>query len=877
MPVRPLRPSLQRPIARVALVAAMAGLFTGVGSGAGAGNGVVRQAVAQEDGVSNREARSREDRDRIEDQVRALTNNRVVGRNDTQVARRIAVLLNSRDPDARRALREILANTSAPQKVIEHLGVAILFDSGAADLVPDVIERLRVERASALAHYFDGPLVRYADAALVRSLAALAKDASRTVGYRLTAVRALGITAHTNGLPVLLELWSDPAPDVRLAASRAFIHVVPFIRSRADAATLLDHMRESGLPLVEVLRERLRAVESVGVEPVESDYLREYIDVSMVALPHLPLDQVVALFLDSPVAELRLAAAERMATVDYDSEPDPALARIGVGTALFDTLRREEDADVERAILSALVPLARPIRGHVDRAGIDALMRRARASGRAARDVRIAAIQLLGALRVRDPRPVAMLQSEFDGLADTDPDLRIEILKSLSAIAVDQTGWLSKRVLSESYDRVAEAMVVELAKMNDPGAISAFNELLARPHPSDIVRHNASSGLVSLWATHGVAAARDILIARGLNDASVTVRETSASGLGNRPSDDPRLLAALEGVVMRPDENVRVRKAAAGSLLDLDPDGALHRLISVLADGTIWDVVRQRRVDRLVDGEIDVKDVLSDTDALWGADEQDVRDRALQLLQAVVDAGTGLWEGSEGRGLVHERLARLLLDSARPEDACDVAALLVSDGLRADDPAFRWRLLFASSLRACGTEEPLHRAAAQLSAMRTDKDLPPAIRSAVLLELGETLLQLDDPTGAVEILGMIGDAVDLTLSEKKRRAELTTLADERSVSERQLVLELLARLDEPEARSAFKTLGYRAARHLHAALLNESDLAALRRIMNGAGVLTGTEFTIPEPATDDETQAVRNAALAALLRLVATGPESGGR
>jgi len=745
----------------------------------------------------------------------------------------------------------------------------------AADLVPDLVERLRVERESALAHYFDEPLLRYANSALVRALAELSRDTSRSLGFRRTAVRTLGTTAHSEALPVLVDLWADDDTEMRIEASRAFTAIVPFVRTREQAVQLLADMAESGVPLVEVLRRRLRLLEAAAAMRTEGDYRSEYVEIALAALPHLPLGEVVEFYLDAPVPSLRQAATERMGTIDWDSEPDPGLARIRVGKALLAALSREEDSAVERAILATLVPLARSIQDHVGREAMAALMQRATASGGATRDVRVASIKFLGALR--DPRPVARLQHEFDALGDTDPDLRIELLKAFAPVAVDLTRWLRDRVLSETDQRVAEDMVVELLKKNDPDAVSTLDELLARSESSEILRHHAIAGLVNLWANHGIAAACDVLIERGLNDDVVTVRETSAHGLGNRASDDPRLLAALEGVVLRPTEEDSVRAPAARSILNLDSEGALQRLMPVLAVEAIWDVYRDRRVDDLRAGEIDVSDVLAEADTLWTAPDPETRERAVLLLQAVVDAGNGLWEGAEGRGFIHERLASRLLESGRPEHACQVAEALLAGELRADDPEFRWRFLLARSLRACGASDPLRRAVRELTSLRTSADLPPALKIPVLLELGDTQLQLDDPTGALESLVLIDDLAELSVAERNRHAELAALAQTRSDEEKRLVLQLLTRPTEPEARRQLGVLGYRAARHLKDALDDEMDIPRLRRLMAAIEVISGRPFELPDEITTDDLEQLRFDARAALQTAIETRQTRGER
>ncbi len=806
-----------------------------------------------------------EDRERVETLVRTLNNPSVL-RIPGELRDRIDRLLSSRDPFARRELRRLVRDTGARTIVVERIITSVLVDRAAIDLVEDVVERLRIEQGSSLARSFDEVLLHYADTALVTRLAELASDTTRAVDFRATAAVTLGRTGHAAALSPLLRLWGAPQAELRLAASRAFVHIVPFVTTRAEAQQIVADMREHRLPLAEVLRRRLRAVAAQPVPGNAADFERAYVELARAALPHVPLADVLRLYLGSPVAGLRAAAARRLREFPWDGERDATQSRRAAGKALLRALRREETAGVEGEMLDTLVPLAPALRENVVDAELAALVTRARASGGAPRPVRSAAIRLLGALH--DPRPVGALQDEFDALRDTDPELRIELLSALVASGVDMTGWLARRVLDEPDVRVARDMVVKLGQAPRPAAVGVFVQILKDRHPDTRLRSYVVQALVSLWAGSGVVRARDALIDYGLTDPHVAIREVSASGLGNsRPGEQPPVLAALEAVVLRPTEHVKVRVAAARAILDLDDSGALERLRPMLTVGAIWDVYRNRRTEDLRSSHATVEDVLRDADALWETGDPALRERAVQLLQAVVDAGSELWEGQDGRGLVRERLATRLLASGRPADACAIVEGLVAAAPRDGDPTYRWRLLLGRSLRACGSGENLARAAAALTELRDDEALPAPLRPSVLLELGRTELQRGDPTAAVATLAAIGDAAaQLDAEDASLLRELREEAAARSEAERLRVFALVERVGDADAQEELRALGPRAARPLRAALAAEgtTDVARLRQLLLAAAVLARRTFEIPADATPEQVAEIVAAARAGL-------------
>jgi HEAT repeat protein len=820
-----------------------------------------------------------EDRKRIERLVRTLNNPSVL-RKPGELRSRIDGLLSSRHPLARRKLRELLGDTGARTPVVEQIVASVIMDRDAMDLMDDVVERLRVEQDSTLAQSFDDELLRYADSDLVRHLAELARDTERPSGFRAAATTTLGRTGHDEALSALVDLWRDPDPDVRLAASRGFVRIVPFVRTHEEAERLVAEIRAHQLPLAEVLRRRLRELEAPLPTTPESDYRDPYVALARAALPHVPLRDVLELYLPSPLPELRAAAAARLRDFPWDAEPDAMQAQRAAGKALLRALRREEVASVEGEVLDTLVPLAPALREAVDEEELGALIERARGDGSAAGPVRRAAIRMLGALR--DARAVAVLQDEFDALRDTDPELRIEILSALGAIGADITEWLARRVLDEPDVRVAREMVLKLGQATDPAAVGVFVELVKERHPDERLRLYVVQALASLWANNGVQRARDALIDFGLTDSLVAIREVSANGLGNpRPGERGPVLEALTRVLERPDEDVKVRVAAARAILDLDDEGALDRLRPMLSVGAIWDVVRNRRVEDLRGSHITVDDVLRDADALWAAGDPDLRERAVQLLQAVVDSGTDLWESSDGRGRPRERLVERLLASGRPVDACAIAEGLVAATPRDGDPRHRWRLLLGRALRACGSRENVARAERELTVLRGEEDLPAELHDAVALELGHALLQQGDPTGAHLVFSGVGDAVDLPPEDAARLRELAAEARERSDEERLRVLALVDRIAEPDAQEQLRELGRFAARHVDAALAEASapveDGTRLRQLLLATAALARRTFEIPQDATPEQIAEIVAEARAFLAAEIAGDDGAGER
>ncbi len=816
-----------------------------------------------------------EDRARIEDLVQSL-NNPVVARVPDELRQRIDRLLAARHPLAREALRAILRDTGARTAVVEQIVVGVLIDPHASDLVDDVVERLRIEQDSALAQRLDEPLLRWADTALVRRLAELAVDPARTRAYRLTAIGALGRTGHGAALAPLLDLWNARDAEVRLAASRAFVRIVPFVSSKDEAAAVLAQLEGDALPLAEIFRRRLRELGAPHTAVRQSSYEAEYVALARAALPRLPLEDVLRLGLASPLPDLRSAAAARLLSYPFDAEADPAAARIAAGKALLDALREEESATPESDLLDALFPLAAAVRENVSDDEMRALTSRVRAGGRTPLAVRRAAIRVLGALR--DPRPVAVLEQEFDALRDTDPEVRIELLDALAASARDVTGWLSRRALEERDVRVARRMVLLLGQATDPAAAEVFVALVRDAHPDDTVRYYAAQALARLWAYDGLVEARDALVRYGLSDPALAVREVSVNGLANaRPGDRAPVLAALERALARPDEDAKVRVAAARALLDLDAAGALARLAPHFVHGAVWDVYRARRVEDLRGAHVSVEDILHESDALWTMPLEGARPRALDLLQAVVDAGTGLYEGRSGRGVVRERLARRLIEAGRPLEACAVAESLLAQPPRDDDPRVRWRLLLARAQRATGVTERVQKAERDLLALAGEPGVSPDTRALAVLERAHALLLLGDPSEAQRALAAIDELAAARFDEEDvaRLRRLRADAKAGSDAERARVLELAQALDtRQDAREALAALGWRAARQIDDLLGGAPDLARARPLVRAAGVLVGRELSLAETATPAQVaEAVREARLA--LSAYLTRPSAG--
>ncbi len=805
-----------------------------------------------------------ENDERIDRLVRGL-NIPALTKKPELVAARVRDLLASRHPRAYADLRARVLRTSEKPVIVLEIARAILADPDAGDLLDALVERLRVERGSGLSATLAGPL-RNVDAPVLARLAEFARARGRAPEFRSAAIDVLGRTGREDALPLLLDLWGGPDELLREPARRAFVGIAPVVGTLAEARAMWSEMNDGPypIPLNEMLRRRIREQTrelATHSDSDQQDLARRYRETAERALPHLPLTEILAAeLLESPVTSLRIAAAKRLAGYPFDRETDGAAARQAAGKALFTALRHEDDAEAERAVLAALAPLASVLRDNVNAKSLRALLQRAIGPD-VSRDIRSQTLALLGALK--EKRAIAPLQKAYDELADTDPEMRQEILGTLEETGSDLTSWLIVQVNSEGDERIVKKIVAILGRTPRPEAISAFTRLLQHSD-DDEVREFVATSLGNIWVRLKSEDALRALVEHGLTDASTSVRRATVRLLGNRiPEGEAVVLPALKRVAHDKREQMSVRTAAAEALRSFAGLASFEHLVDVLDVEAIWAVYADLvKVELARDPTLSAQ-VIGQARQMWDTGSGPGQARAVALLREVIGSRDGLWETGEGRGLFREQLAEWLIESGKPPEAAAVAQELLDAEGQTEDPRARWELLTARALRRCRTDDSQTRCQTMLASLAA-AELPADLRARVYFELGLVQLERGDPTAALGAL----DEVDREHLPVEHRSALTSSkADARRASEEEhaRVIALVEVLgtgtpEEAEAETSLKGLGQRAMRHVYDALDQSStDAAYQRRLLRAASLLLGVTISPDEDTPEKLAEAVSNA------------------
>lgn len=842
---------------RTALPASL--LLTVVVAATGPRTGAWTEAHAQQDGAEQR-ARDRE----VDEAVERLRNNPFFASYPDRVRDLVHMLFEQRTPRADDALRRLLADASAQASVVEQIAAAALLD-GSHRFVGDVVARVQREGGGTLEERL-APTLLHVPSGTVRRLGDIARDTPRPAGQRLAAVRLLGRTGDAAALDTLAALWAGPEREYREPARAAFDAILPgAAASAAEASSVVESIRREDLPVSEYLRRMLVQRARAGQGDRGSVSTGDYAQLAREFLPSATLDQVLRLYLaDSPLADVRELAARRIAEFPWDAAGDPD-GKLRAARAAFEALRREESAAVEAAILSALVSLAPALRGNVATEEIESVLVRVRTRESTSRETRLLATRLVGELR--EVRAVPALQAQYDALGDADPEARLAVLDALQQIPVDITPWLVERIEGQANVRIVRKLVVLLHRGRDPAAVASFRRLL-ETHPDQQVRWDVAKALGTLWAGTGAPEARDALLVVGVADADPTVRTTCVASLGFPGPGKDAVIARLQRVVAQ-DLDLRVRQAAAKSIMDLDEAATIRNLEAALADDpAIWSMVCNALVESLHRRDRSPDRVLEAATQLVAAGH---RTLAIEVLEQADAARPELWDDTSGRARLRERLARLDLDAGRPAEAERVARALIA-AAPDDDAGRRGEILLCEALTASGVREKLLDAERRLETLTADLRLDASAAGLCAATLGACRLGLSDPVGALDALGGVRLA-DLPKDLRIRVEGLIDDARRKAEEERKVVLawaEALSGPDAAAARAALTRSGWRAARHLTAALAEARDVAGLRRLLPSVEVVAGRSFAALGPQTTQEqatavAQAAREA-LAAVAR-----------
>lgn len=747
----------------------------------------------------------------------------------------VQLLMRQRSAKSDAYLRDLLADTGAHPTVVEQIVTATLID-GEHRFLPEVVDRLRREAGSALDRALDVAFLTYSDAALVQRLVLLASDDKRSAEFRVEAVEILGRTGNPEALDPLLDLWGGPRRELREPAATAFERILPVsAASREEAQIAREAIR--GIPFSEALRRLVKKGASRPVPTASRDVEADYVRLATQMLPRATLQQVIESYLTSSVPAVRAMAARRIAEFPFENS-EATDDKVRAARECLAALRREDVESVELELIAALTTRAMELRGAVGKDDLDALTARVRLGGRSSNAVRLASVRLLGDLREREAAPV--LRETFESLKDGDVELRLALLDALQQAPEDVTAWLISRLAVETHSRVVRKIVVLLNRASDPSAaIDAFSRLLAS-HPDQQVRWDVAKSLGTLWATRQLPAARDALMGAGLADIDATVRRTSAASLAADGPGRDRVIERLRKVV-ESDGDPKVCEAAAKSIVDLDEASAAKNLLPYIADKVeIWRLYRDHLVEDVRRRDKTPERVLAACDVLA---ENGNRLLAVDLLTQVSAAHDGLWENDGGRGALLERLASLLLDLGDPDGARAAAQELVDVTPRDAGPARRRaELLLAMAFCRSGRTEELADARRMLDALRYVEDLPPARRAEAAVELGDCLLRMSDPFGAVAVLTPVAARADLSPSLVKRASVLLDDAKHRAEEERKLVSGYLDGLDGPQpadAQKALRDLGARVVPPLVSLLDDAKDAPSVKKLLRACAVVTG--------------------------------------
>ncbi len=790
----------------------------------------------------------------LEEQLARLRNNPFFARMPQRVFEIVQQMLALENPRVDRSLRDLLLDTGTHPTVVEQIVIATWIEPQHR-LLPDVVERLRIEAGSELDRQLELPILTYGDAALARRLVELAGDTARPTRFRATAVDLLGRNGDPMALEALLDLWAGPEKELREPAARAFERIVPTGgESYEQAVARVEEMRRTQMPFVEVLRRLLREQAARPHTAPVSGIDDEYVAMARDLLPRATLDQVLSLYLASPLAEIRSSGARRLVEFPYDLVQAPD-SKIRAGKTCLAALRQEESEAVELDLLAALATLAKDLSGNVTDEALAPLLARLQPETRATNAVRLGVVKLLGELR--ETRARQALRDLHVRLGDGDGQFRITVLEAIQAIPFDAetTRWLIARLDEERNTPVVRKLVALLNRAEDPEAIGAFRKLLSS-HPDQQVRWDVAKALGTLWASRQVMAARDALLELGLADSDPTVRRTSAAGLGQSGPGRDAVIDRLRRTVQT-DVDAKVRQAAAKAILDLDPDSAMNHLLPFVAeDQEIWPLVRDHLTEEVKRRDKQPDRVLAAADLLAKAGH---RRLAIDLLSHLAEPRDGLWADEAGRARVRERLVEVLLEHGDPAAAQKVALqLLQAAPANGDDARTRAEILLARSQCQSGRPDELRSARQRLEALRAAPKLPDRFRPQVAAELADCLLRLEEPSSALAVLTPVASAADLPAPLAERVRFLVGEARRAAEDERARVFALVEALDGPQRETSItelRRLGHRAAAHLIPALAETNDGARVRRLLGAAEQVAGRTLTaLPADATPSDLQ-----------------------
>ncbi len=662
-----------------------------------------------------------------------------------QTANRI---LSGGHPDGLAGLKRILGTPEAAPDLKLIVITAVVYQGDSLDLLDDVLaatvaagnEEFRTEV---------GKKVSWARSpALVKALSARAAAPAISEPLRLLAIGLLADSGLKSAVPVLIGLWEAGQAPFADAAREAFARILPLkFHAAAEAKAFWDQNSSKGLETI--LREALRAA---GTRDDNGTHRRILIELARSMLPEASLTTLLTRYLGCrDVFELRVMGAQRLGAFPYgDPKSDGAEPRKTAAAGLLEALKVEDVPQAEIALLMSARALSAELRevgGEEIRSLVLSRM------DHPLREVRLAATQAAGELR--DPAMIEELARRYDALAGADKELQLALLDAVELSGNGNTDWVLEKLRTKDQEEEIVLRLIRLLKKYkdrpeiDPGRfVSALIEVLSDRSRSAKVRQETVITLGLIGVPRGIPEAIDALAVLGLADEDPSVRDIAATQLGRAPKADGKIIELLRARLGDAEQEDRVKRSAARSLLNLRGAQAVRYLKILLTEDAFWqETVRGFLVRNLI-GAGDAEGSVALVRAL---DADGLTLRCAESARLVLVAGDLKWEGEaeHGRGEVAYLLTHSLDSLGKDAEALKVLTEDWPETIPADPMGVERIIHHARLLRETGSPGKV---AAVLQKISDLPEPPEGALTRAALEAAQALLDLKKPAEAVKVL-----------------------------------------------------------------------------------------------------------------------------
>ncbi|MEN8149196.1 MAG: HEAT repeat domain-containing protein [Planctomycetota bacterium] len=701
-------------------------------------------------------------------------------------AQAISSLLACGEERGHDELAKLLASTETAEDLRLLIASGSLLSAGLPLLDPVIDVAVGGDELGARVREFFGDAP---SGELTEALGQRIDDPGTAPERRLVLIGLLGHTGRRAALDRLVGLWESEDAAVSGEAAAAFQRILP---SHFDgpAAARKFLAANPKLDVVELLQRY--AAHNGDTQPDPA--LPALVELVRKVAGDIGYQRLLEDYLANELSEVRKIGAEALAKYPWDEReaagaPEARAKAAGVVLEVLDT---EPDDDVVMALLLAARSISEALL-IADPGRTNHVVTKGLASGN--RAVRLAAIETLG--KLGDPGAIEALQKQFAGAGEADADYRLAVLDALLLIRTKQSlgngglsDWFVEKLKGgEKLDEVVLRLIEILGGYKKlEKAVEPLAEYL-RTSENGTIRRKAANCLGLLGVPYGNAAALTALSEAVVGDKDVSVREVAATGLSRAPREavTPDVIERLTTRLGEAEKEIRVRRAAARSLLGLRGAEALPSLLPLVGDDRIW----QQAVLVWLNSEVLAAPAPADAAALVRALRGAAAwERCVDAAGRILAATSLVWEGpaaAHRRAVVLDR-AWATAETAGPAEAL---ALLPSAEIPAeavDRDTFDLIYLRARLLRLTG------KAAAAVPALEALLAKVPPIEGApvrdVRLELGECRLAGQEWDAAVAaIQPLLGDP---NYGERARRI------DERASSGREIA-KLIDVLDSADA------------------------------------------------------------------------------